>query len=84
MTELKTAVGRRQGVGFLEDHTQNLDARAEPQLHQLSKVLATMQVSLRKMQDQLASELVTVGTVTFISGSFTKNCLTTQGCNEIR
>ena len=83
MSELKKAVGRSQGVGFLEDHTHamNLDARAELQLHQLSEAMATMQVSLKKMQDQLASELVEVSRVSFISRSFTKNWLTTEGCN---
>jgi hypothetical protein len=84
MTELKTAVGRSQGVGFLEDHTHamNLDARAEPQLQHLSEAMATMQASLKNTQDQLASELVVVGSVNFISRSFAKNWLTTMGCND--
>jgi hypothetical protein len=34
------------------------------------------------MQDQLASELVMVGTTNFILRSFTKNLLTTLGCND--
>ena len=53
MTELKTAVCRSRGVGFLEDHTQasnsmppfvkamNIDTRAEPQLPQLTGAAAT-------------------------------------------
>jgi hypothetical protein len=40
-----------------------------------------MQASLQIMRDQLASELVKVGTVNFISRSFTKNWLKTEGRN---
>jgi hypothetical protein len=75
MTELKTAVGRSHDVGFLEDYTQamDLDVRAEEsQLHQLTEVVATMQASLKGMQDQLAFELVKFSTVSFISKSFAK------------
>jgi hypothetical protein len=84
MTELRTAVGSRQGMGFLEDHTHtmNLDARTEPEVDQLSEAMATMQGTLRNMQDQLASELVSVGTVNFISRAFTRSWLTSQGCND--
>jgi hypothetical protein len=84
MTELKLAVSRSQGVGFLEDHSHamKLDARSGPQLHHLSEAMATMQASLKNMKDQLVSELVMVGTVNFISRSFTKNWLTTQDCND--
>jgi hypothetical protein len=59
-----------------------LDARSEPQLHHLSEAMATMQASLKNMQDQLASKLAMVGTVNFVSRSFTKNWLTTLGRNE--
>jgi hypothetical protein len=84
MLELKEATSRSQDVGVLEDntHAMKLDARSEPQVHHLSEAIATMQASLKNMQDQLASELVMVGTVIFISRSFTKNWLTTLGCNE--
>jgi hypothetical protein len=83
MSELKTAVGRSQGVGFLEDHAHamNLNARAGPQLHLylLSEAMATMQASLKNMQDQLASELVDASRLGFISRPFTKDWLTTEG-----
>jgi hypothetical protein len=84
MMELKLAVSRSQGMGILEDHTyaMKLDARSEPQLHYLSEAIATMQTSLKNIQDQLASGLAMVGTVNFISRSFTKKWLATLGCND--
>jgi hypothetical protein len=57
----------------------DLDARAESQLHQLTEALATMQAFLKGMQDQLPSELVKVRTVSFISISFAKNWLSSEG-----
>jgi hypothetical protein len=53
MADLKLAVSRSQGVGFVEDHTHamKLDAGSELQLHHLSEAMATMQASLKEMQD---------------------------------
>jgi hypothetical protein len=80
MTELQTAASRSGSMGFLDDQTKamHLDARADPQLDQLTETVASMEASLKGMQDQLASELVSVGTVNFISRSFTQNWLTTE------
>jgi hypothetical protein len=84
ITELKLAVSRSQGAGFLEEHTyaMKLDTRSEPRPHNLSEAMVTMQASLTNMQDQLASELVTVETVNFMWRSFTKNWLTTLNCKD--
>jgi hypothetical protein len=59
-----------------------LDAGSELQLHHHSEAMAPMQASLKKMQDQAASDMVMAGTVNFMSRSFTKKWLTTLGCNE--
>jgi hypothetical protein len=84
ISQLKASEGRSHGAGFFGNDTPGaiLDARGGPQqLHQLTETVATMQALLQSMWDQLASELVKVGTVNFISRSFTKNWLKTEGRN---
>jgi hypothetical protein len=82
ISQLKAAEGRSLGAEFLGNVTPgtDLDTRNGPQqLHQLTETVVTMQASLQSMRDQLASELVRVSTVNFISRSFTKNWLSTEG-----
>jgi hypothetical protein len=55
-------MGRSCSVGFLKDHIQ-ASVRAEAQLHQLTSAAATMQISLKDMQDEQATGPVKVSTV---------------------